>query len=98
MAHNCRPFLDTQISIVKPKLIITLGQLAFETLNFTEISFSDALCTPLETREHVLLSPFAFHLTLLPWPHPSGLNRWLNDEGNRQRLERSFQTVAAFLS
>jgi len=98
MAKNCRPFLDAQISIIRPKLIITLGQLAFETLNFSDLKFPDALCIPLKTQEHVLLPPFGFHLTLLPWPHPSGLNRWLNRPENRQKLERSFQTVATFLN
>jgi uracil-DNA glycosylase family 4 len=97
MSKNCRYFLDAQISIIRPKLIITLGQLAFETLNFTELSFNDALCTAVETREHVLLSPFDHHFTLLPWPHPSGLNHWLNEEKNRQKLESSFETVAMFL-
>jgi uracil-DNA glycosylase family 4 len=98
MAKNCRPFLEAQISLIRPKLIITLGQLAFETLNFSEMTFSNALCTPLESRQHVLLPPFGYHLTLLPWPHPSGLNRWLNEKENRQKLERSFRTVATFLS
>jgi uracil-DNA glycosylase family 4 len=98
MAGNCRPYLSQQISLIRPQLIITLGQLAFETLNFAQISFPDALCVPLQTQEHVLLSPFGYHLTLLPWPHPSGLNRWLNKDKNRAALTKSFDTVATFLN
>jgi len=98
MVGNCRPFLAQQISLIRPKLIITLGQLAFEALNFTQISFTDALCITLETRQHMLLPPFGHHWTLMPWPHPSGRNRWLNKPENRQKLERSFQTVATFLT
>jgi len=97
MTPNCRPFLQKQITLIRPKLIITLGQLAFDELNFTDLMFSDALCLPLASREHVLLSPFGYHFTLLPWPHPSGLNRWLNKPQNRQRLEKSFATVGIFL-
>jgi uracil-DNA glycosylase family 4 len=97
MVRNCRPFLEKQIALIRPKLIITLGRLAFETLNFSYMSYTDALCIPLETKEHVLLPRFGYHLTLLPWPHPSGLNRWLNEKRNRQALEKSFQTVATFL-
>jgi len=33
MTRNCRPYLTQQISLIRPKLIITLGRLAFETLN-----------------------------------------------------------------
>lgn len=98
MAKNCQPFLDQQISEIRPNLVITLGRLAFETLNFTPLQFADALCLSLETHEHVLLPPFGYHWTLLPWPHPSGLNRWLNKEENRQALEKSFQAVALFLT
>jgi uracil-DNA glycosylase family 4 len=97
MVQNCRPYLDQQISLIRPRLIITLGRLAFESLNFSTVSFSDALCIPLQSREHVLFSPFEYHFALLPWPHPSGLNRWLNKPKNREALRRSFQTVATFL-
>lgn len=98
MVGNCRPFLTQQVSLIRPRLIITLGRIAFETLNFTAISFSQALCSPLETRNHVLFSQFGYHFTLLPWPHPSGLNRWLNVEKNREALQRSFEAVAPFLT
>jgi uracil-DNA glycosylase family 4 len=97
MTSNCRPFLQKQINLIRPKLIITLGQLAFDELNFSALTFSDALCIPLLSRQHVLLSPFGYDYTLLPWPHPSGLNRWLNKPANRERLQQSFPIVGTFL-
>ena len=97
MTRNCRPYLIQQISLIRPRLIIALGRLAFETLNFTSLQFAEALCVPLRTREHLLFSPFDYDFTLLAWPHPSGLNRWLNKEKNRTALEKSFEIVATFI-
>ena len=38
----CRPFLDQQIAMVKPKLIVALGRAAAQTLSGTEMSISAA--------------------------------------------------------
>jgi len=97
MAKNCAPFLQRQILQVRPALIITLGRRAYEALRVVDDAYEDALCNPLETANFVLVTPFGFHYTLLHWPHPSGLNRWLNLPANRERLERSFDCVRQFL-
>lgn len=97
MAGHCRGFLYDQITLIHPELIITLGKRSFDTLTFTSLSYEDALCTPLRTSEHVLVTPYGFHFSAIHWPHPSGLNRWLNESANRDRLELSFRFVGSFL-
>jgi len=39
MAHNCRVFLNQQLSIIRPTLVITLGQEAYEELRFNETPY-----------------------------------------------------------
>jgi uracil-DNA glycosylase family 4 len=97
MARNCGDFLQRQIMAVKPALVISLGRSAYLSLRFTAEDFSDALCRPLHTSSTLLVSQFGFHFWLLPWPHPSGLNRWHNAAENRQRLQGSFAFVKQVL-
>jgi uracil-DNA glycosylase family 4 len=98
MVRNCRGFLDHQIALIKPSLIITLGRLAYEELRIEEVSYDDALCHTFETKGHLLVSAFGFDYTLLAWPHPSGLNRWHNEPENRSALEASFLIVKHHLN
>ena len=90
MARNCAPFLQQQIEKVRPELIVTLGGEAYMGLRFTAQDYDRALCNPVNSADHLLFSPFGFHFWLLPWPHPSGLNRWHNSLENKERLRRSF--------
>jgi uracil-DNA glycosylase len=97
MARNSAQFLAKQITIIRPKLLITLGKEAYMTLRFTHEDFELALCKPQRSSDFLLLTYFGFHFFLLPWPHPSGLNRWNNVPGNRERLKSSFAFVAQLM-
>ena len=97
MTSNCIGFLHKQISVIRPELIITLGHRSFEALTFAGLSYEEALCRPFQTAEHLLVTPYGFDFAVLHWPHPSGLNRWLNQRTNRDRLESSFEFVRPFL-
>jgi uracil-DNA glycosylase family 4 len=98
IAANCRPFLFRQLSIIRPGLVITLGQLAYETLSTYQGHYSRALCSPIQTAHTALFSNLGFDYILLPWPHPSPRNRWLNERCNRAKLEWSFDVVKPFLA
>jgi uracil-DNA glycosylase len=97
MARNCRTFLHRQIIELEPELIITLGGKAYEALRVSDEDLDVALCMPRRTADFVLVTPYGFHTNLLHWPHPSGLNRWLNDDRNQTRLTDSFSFVGSFL-
>jgi uracil-DNA glycosylase family 4 len=97
MTRNCRTFLHRQIIELEPGLIITLGRRAYEALRVSHDELDVALCVPRNTADFVLVTPYGFHTNLLHWPHPSGLNRWLNDDGNQARLQGSFEFVRPFL-
>ncbi|QDV34872.1 uracil-DNA glycosylase family protein [Tautonia plasticadhaerens] len=93
LAKNCWKFLDRQIDAVRPALIISLGQEAYEALQVTDDSYAHAVCRLYDSSESMLFTRFGCHYKLMVWPHPSGLNRWLNEQSNMARLETSFEIV-----
>lgn len=93
MARNCSRFLQQQIATLEPGLVITLGKEAYEHLRFAPVSYEEALCSAFRSSDYLLISQFRFDFWLLPWPHPSGLNRWRNSAENRERLVGSFSFV-----
>ena len=95
MLARCRHFLHAQLAAIESALIITLGAVAYRELAVTNEPFEQALCRFIDTRRHMLISPTGFHYRLLPWPHPSGRNRWLNSSANRAKLEATFPGVRA---
>lgn len=97
MATNCLQFLHRQILAVRPALVITLGRKSFEGLKITDEDYETSLCSPVDTTQTLLVTAFDFHYCLLHWPHPSGLNRWLNSDENRERLKHSFKYAAQFV-
>jgi uracil-DNA glycosylase len=98
MADRCAPFLDAQIRLQKPALIITLGARAYHSLRFTHDPYHAAIGTPYRSADYLIVTKFDHHVTLLPWPHPSGLNRLLNDTDTLDRLRASFPLVRRFLT
>lgn len=94
MIQNCRPFLFSQMRILNPTLVISLGKVAYETLRRTPDPYSKALCRIYDTSEQDLFEKYR----LLVWPHPSGLNHWLNNPENLAALNSSFQHVREALS
>jgi uracil-DNA glycosylase len=97
MAHNCDRFLRQQLTLVKPRLVITLGNFAYDYFGDATLPFASALCTLIPSTTY-LIFPFDTVFDLLPWPHPSGLNRWLNVPANTRRLDSSFTFVRSYLS
>jgi uracil-DNA glycosylase family 4 len=94
MLTRCRHFLDAQLAAICPTLVITLGAVAYAEMAVNEMPFSAAICTFFDsTAERLLVGRRPFPYRLLPWPHPSGRNRWLNDSSNCALLESTFDQV-----
>lgn len=96
MAHKCHHFLESQLEIIKPKLVITLGRESFEYLHIVSGGYDDLICRIFFPSEYKLLPPQPF-AAMIHWPHPSGLNRWHNTPGNGDRMKESFIQVKKFL-
>ena len=78
----CRPFLDRQLAVVDPRLVVLTGKMALDL----ELPGQplDALVGQVFEREG---------LELLPLPHPSGMSRWLNAPANQARLNQALQLL-----
>jgi uracil-DNA glycosylase family 4 len=75
---NCAPWLVREIDIVRPRILLLVGQLAIERF-WGKTSLSDAVGKKRREGDRVLI----------PLPHPSGASRWLNQPANRALLDRA---------
>jgi len=79
---NCAHWLDAELEMLEPLVIILVGQMAIAR-------FLGA--APLEER---IGRTFGKKPVLVPLPHPSGQSRWLNDPANRRRLDRALAQLS----
>jgi uracil-DNA glycosylase len=81
----CRPFLDRQLALLRPEIILLVGGLAHNRflpgrrLDSLVGNFFDVRGRPVSRRSRV-------RPLLVPLPHPSGASRWLNQPRNRELL------------
>lgn len=75
----CRPWLDAQLDLLQPDIVLLVGLLAIQTFLGKVPSLSAVVGTAV-VRDGV---------RYLPLPHPSGVSRWLNEPENVKAVERS---------
>lgn len=99
MYHNCEPFLRKQVELVRPKIVIALGAAVYNLIFQTRYQNSD-IVGRYNLHKDISTSPlFPTMDTLygvkyiLPFPHPSGLSRWLNEEKNKEQLNRAIELL-----
>ena len=80
---NCAHWLDAELRMLKPKVLILVGQMAISRF-----------LGPGRLEDRVGLA-FGEKPVVVPLPHPSGQSRWLNDPANRERLARALGLVHA---
>jgi uracil-DNA glycosylase len=73
----CRPWLDAQIALVSPKVIILFGKLAIERFLGPGHSLEGLIGAVIEQDERIYL----------PLPHSSGASTWLNNPAHRAMVE-----------
>ncbi|HMJ38002.1 MAG TPA: uracil-DNA glycosylase family protein [Verrucomicrobiae bacterium] len=83
---NCAHWLDAELRILKPKVLILVGQLAI-------VRFLGP--GRLEDR---VGRRFGDRPVMVPLPHPSGQSRWLNDPDNRERLASALALLGTLRS
>lgn len=80
----CRPWLDEELALLRPRVILLLGGLAIDRF-WGKVPLEDAVGRS-RTRDGV---------TYIPLPHPSGASRWLNDAAHRDLLRKGLARVRA---
>jgi uracil-DNA glycosylase len=75
----CRPWLEAQLEVVQPDIVLLVGLLAIQTFLGRVPSLSAVVGTAV-VKDGV---------RYLPLPHPSGVSRWLNEPDNIAAVERA---------
>jgi uracil-DNA glycosylase len=86
-AALCRPWLDAELRLLRPRLVLCVGGLA------TRHVLGIARLTEHVGERHSLGDAVA-----IPLPHPSGASGWLNPPEHRARLEAALAVVHAELA
>lgn len=89
--ENCATWLEREIAIIRPRLIVPVGRLAI-----------DALLGPMPLdravgREHRLPADSRWAgesgAVVIPLPHPSGASSWVHAPQHRRLLDRSLERI-----
>ncbi|MCW5875606.1 MAG: uracil-DNA glycosylase family protein [Anaerolineales bacterium] len=81
----CRPFLERELALVQPALVIPIGRLAIERFFPAKPPLEEIIGS-----QHELDGCW-----LVPLPHPSGASRWHQLPENRARIERAIELIGA---
>lgn len=81
----CRPFLDREIALVDPELIIPIGNLAIHLFYPEKPKLVDLIGTQKQVDGR----------WIVPLPHPSGASRWPQVPENRALIDQAIGLIAA---
>jgi len=83
----CRPFLNREIALVNPEIILPVGRLAIN------------LYLPAREPLSKLVGQkyFLDERWIIPLPHPSGASRWHQIEENRERISQAVRQITQVL-
>ena len=80
---RCRPFLESELRLVQPRIVLAVGTMAIEYF-LGRVALDTVVGTMAEVDGRAIL----------PLPHPSGVSRWLNDPAHQRLVERSIELLA----
>ena len=85
--HNCASWMDNEIRILRPRLIIPVGRLAI--VQFTN-------CPKLEKviGRKFRVTRAGHHFDVIPLPHPSGASPWHKIPPGKKLLEQALRLIA----
>jgi uracil-DNA glycosylase len=75
----CHPFLERELALVRPKVLLAVGGLAIDTLLGRHLPLEQAV-------GEVFLVEGRW---IVPLPHPSGASLWPNRPENKERIGRA---------
>jgi uracil-DNA glycosylase family 4 len=94
MVKNCRPFLERQIALVDPQIIVTLG--SFPLKAYLQLSGKTGPAGTLD--KYVGTSQVWGSRLVVFFPHTSGGARWLNSEANKALFVQAQQLLRTALA
>ena len=79
----CRPFLDREIELINPSLLIPVGRLAIGLFFPAKLPLTEIIGNESQIDGRVVI----------PLPHPSGASRWHQIEENRKRIAEAIGRI-----
>ncbi|HKN59110.1 MAG TPA: uracil-DNA glycosylase family protein [Gemmatimonadaceae bacterium] len=86
--ESCADWLESELRIIRPGLLIPVGRLAIE--RFLPKLPLDELIGTSHVVEHAGGRSIA-----IPLPHPSGASSWIHQPGNRSLLDRAIDLISS---
>ena len=83
---SCADWLETELRIVQPEVLIPVGRLAMERF-LPDIPLSELIGTK-RIVEHA-----GGRSVVIPLPHPSGASSWIHESGNKVLLEKAIALI-----
>ena len=79
----CRPFLDKELALVRPRVLLAVGGLAIETLLSQRMRLDESVGRVFEVNGRLVL----------PLPHPSGASLWPNAAENQAKIQQALRLL-----
>ena len=79
----CRIYLDEEISVIEPELIVPVGRLAISQFYLEKFSLDEVIGAQKQLNG----------CWIVPLPHPSGASRWHQSEANRARIQTAIGLI-----
>jgi uracil-DNA glycosylase len=81
--HLCRPYLDAEIKLIDPAIIIPVGRLAIGLFYPDGVTLEEVIGTQKQVDGR----------WIVPLPHPSGASRWHQTEANQERVRQALMLI-----
>jgi uracil-DNA glycosylase family 4 len=80
----CWPFLDQELALVAPEVIVPVGRLAIELFFYGRFKLVDVVGTSRQDKQG---------RKIVPLPHPSGASLWLNRPAHQARVTQALEIL-----
>ncbi len=80
----CAAFLDQELALVQPEVLVPVGSMAVQGF-LGSVRLADVVGTVFPQDKDRLI---------VPLPHPSGVNLWLNRRENQQRVTQALEHLS----
>lgn len=81
----CRPWLDAELALVNPAVIVPVGRLAINLFYDSKLRLADIVGTSKRHQQRIIV----------PLPHPSGASAWTNTPQNVARVNQALAILSA---
>jgi uracil-DNA glycosylase len=88
---SCADWLEAELRIVKPEMLIPVGRLAIQRF-LPDIPLAELIGTK-RTVQHA-----GGRSVVIPLPHPSGASSWVHQSGNKVLLEKAIGLIGEELA